>query len=210
MKRTLPFALAAGLVVASAGIGFAISHGDSSDSDFHHRSPLAAMDRNGDGVVDQQEWNAHFTELDKNGDGKLEADELPGPPHMMMRGDMPPEAVAFFLGHLADTNGDHKVTAAEWQAFIAATDTDRDGALSVAELGAAHETELAKRGGDEHMKHSMTGELPPFAAQWDTDHDGKLSAAELDGLFKAADRNGDGVLDREDHPFHGDDQQRRR
>src|SRR4051812_33605607 len=124
MKRTLPLTLAAGLVVASAGIGFAISHGDATD-DFHHRSPIAAMDRNDDGVVDQQEWNAHFTELDKNGDGKLEADELPGPSKMMMmHGDMPPEALAFFLGHIADTNGDHKVTADEWQAFVTTHDTN--------------------------------------------------------------------------------------
>jgi len=203
MKRTLPIALGAVLVVASAGIGLAVSHSD--DGDFHHRSPLQAMDKNGDGVVDQQEWSAHFTELDRNGNGKLEADELPGPTRMMMmHGDMPPEAVAFFLGHLADTNDDHQVTAAEWSAFITSHDTNRDGALSMDEVHG----ERTERG-DDHYKH-FDGNMPPFAQQWDTDHDGKLSAVELDALFKAADKNGDGVLDREDHPFHGDEQQRRR
>jgi Ca2+-binding EF-hand superfamily protein len=196
MKRTLPLALAAAVAVAGAGLALAHDDGQATTAATdHHSSFLSMLDTNGDGVVDAQEWAAHFDQLDTNHDGKLTADELAAAEHFHGHmGNMPPEALAYFLARQADANHDGKVTLDEWHAFLQAKDTDHDGALSPAELRPDHGF------GAEHVKTMTT--LPPFAAHWDTNGDGKLSFDELDALFHAADKNGDGVLDRNDHPEH--------
>jgi len=209
MKRTFPFALVAGLAVATAGIGLAVSQAHAGDATAatasHHHSMFDMLDTNHDGVIDQQEWDAHFAALDKNGDGKLTRDEVAAAMGHF-GGGMPPEAVAFFIGRMADANHDGKVTQAEWQAFIAKVDTNGDGFVTVDEIKALH---AAHDHGDVQRHADMGNALPPFLAHWDTDGDGRLSTAELMALFKAADKNGDGVLDQNDHPdFHGHFQHR--
>jgi Ca2+-binding EF-hand superfamily protein len=188
----LPVA-AALLVLAAAGAALAVARADSGRGFgtrmfMKHEGPLEKADANADGAVDQAEWNALFAKLDADGNGKLQGAELPGP-----HGFPPPEALAFMLAHEADADLDGKVTTAEWQARIAALDTDKDGALAANELQFRHRSEEAADG------------LPRFVTQWDTNGDGRLDTAELDALFAAVDDDKDGVLTfpHERHHFHG-------
>jgi Ca2+-binding EF-hand superfamily protein len=181
-------ALAALLAIAVAGVGLAVAHAESRGYARHafghgelHGGPSPLMlgaDSNGDKAVDAAEWSALFAKLDADHDGKIVETELPG------FHAPPPEALAFMIAHEADADDDGTVTAAEWQARVAALDTDKDGALSTSELSFRH-----------HLGDSAKG-LPPFAAQWDTNHDGLLQAGELDALFAAADEDHDGALTR--------------
>ncbi len=171
------------LGLAAAAVALTVAHAEPrfghERMGFKGEPPILAADTNGDGAIDASEWNALFAKLDANGNGKIEASEMP-----FHRGAWPPpEALAYFFARDADTDGDGKITREEWDARVAALDTDKDGALSPSELSFRHRSES----GDT---------LPPFAAHWDTNSDGKLEASELDALFTAADRDGDGVLTR--------------
>lgn len=130
MKTYLKVLLAAGL--ASAGIVTAVHAGQSGGHGFNP----ASLDADGDGVIAMSELDAHadllFARTDANKDGSLSGDELRAL-HAMMAGAgvSPPQ------GHTPPAS----VTQAEFRAGLRShatqLDADKDGQLTVAELGAA-------------------------------------------------------------------------
>ena len=115
------------------------------------RAFIAQADANHDGNITRAEWDAaraaRFTQQDANHDGSLSADERPhrGPPP----GGQPQAGGPFPGGGEhhgmmnADTNNDGVVSRAEYDAQSAAMfqrlDADGNGAISAAELQAAHD-----------------------------------------------------------------------
>jgi hypothetical protein len=93
-----------------------------------------------------------------------------------------------------DANGDGRVTATEHDQFVytkfRASDTDRDGKVSVAECIAAQESQDGMKV-DQQATAARVNLL-------DTNGDGLISQAENDAYakdeFHRADQNGDGVL----------------
>lgn len=170
------------------------------------------LDRNGDGAVSLEEFQAarasaaaeRFAELDADGDGLLTDEELatrrdgrrfgPGPGR---RHGAP--------GARLDADQDGSVSLAELQAVhpnvtaeqFAEFDGDGDGALSRAELEAARGELMAR----------MRERLEAI----DTDGDGAWSFAELQAVrpnldveqFNRLDRNGDGLIGADERPLRG-------
>ena len=102
----------------------------------------ASLDADGDGVISMAELDAHadllFARTDANNDGRLADGELQAL-HAMMAGAgvSPPQGQAQGQGHA----GPASVTQAEFRAGLRShavqLDADKDGRLTVAELGAA-------------------------------------------------------------------------
>lgn len=130
MRMLFKGLLLAGL--ASAGVVVAAHAGQSGGHGFNP----ASLDADGDGVIAMSELDAHadqlFAHTDANKDGSLSGDELRAL-HAMMQG----AGVATPQGH----NPPSSVNQAEFRAGLrshaAQLDADRDGRLTVAELGAA-------------------------------------------------------------------------
>lgn len=117
---------------------------------------VAALDTNGDGIIDETELAnavASLKKLDKNGDGKLTQDELrpagmggrgPGGP-----GGANPEELVTRLMQF-DKNGDGKLAKDElperMQGLLDRADTDKDGFLSKDEIRKSAESR--GRGGE--------------------------------------------------------------
>lgn len=132
MKTYLRVLLAAGL--ASVGVVAAAHAGQSGGHGFNP----ASLDADGDGVISVSELDAHadqlFARTDADHDGRLSGDELRAL-HAMMAG----------AGVSPPHGGDHtppaSVTQAEFRAGLRShatqLDADKDGRLTVAELGAA-------------------------------------------------------------------------
>lgn len=106
----------------------------------------------------------------------------------------------------ADANGDGQTTLAEAQAKVleraTAIDTNKDGAITAAELQAHREQMRAER-------------RAARMAAMDADKNGTVSVEEFAAVHSErlarVDRNGDGILDADDHPRgyrHGDERQR--
>lgn len=101
----------------------------------------------------------------------------------------------------ADTNGDGQTTLAEAQAKVLekaiGIDADKDGAISAGELQAHRERMRAER----QAAHLQ---------RMDANKDGKVSVEEFAAVHSERvarfDRNGDGVLDANDHRRHHGDQ----
>lgn len=129
MKTLLKGTLLAGLItVGVATAAYALQA--------HHGFSPASLDADGDGVISTTELDAHadvlFTRTDQDHDDRLSADELRAL-HAMMPAGSPMEHAR-----------DHAAVPLTRQAFLAALrshatrmDADRDGRLTVAELGAA-------------------------------------------------------------------------
>jgi hypothetical protein len=113
------------------------------------------------------------------------------------------------------TTGAHKWTPGQgWDHFVATFDANKDGKVSKDEL-------LAKAPGFDHMDTNKDGvvtadeikALPAstkhpqmggnFMAKFDTDNDGKVTKQEWDAKrtvgFDAADKNHDGVIDKDEY-----------
>ncbi|MEZ4254192.1 MAG: hypothetical protein R3A78_00535 [Polyangiales bacterium] len=117
-------------------------------------------DANKDGFVDREEIKAHFEakraefmkQADTNGDGQLSDDER--------KAAFEKKAEARFAE--SDKNADGKLVEGEvpermWQHLVVA-DADKDGALTFAELKAAHDNgTLRPRGGRGHGKKGFRG-----------------------------------------------------
>ena len=142
---------------------------------------FSRMDRNGDGVVTE----ADFEDFE----GRFGRKGRRGPGH---RG-MAKIAVA------ADADRDGKVTQAEWSTFVGGIDADGDGLLTEEELTAHREAHRKAKGiesseglGKEQRRHKRVF--------MDTDEDGQLETEDLIAVFSKLDRNGDGELSEADRP----------
>lgn len=96
-------------------------------------------DRNGDGVVDKDEYmqlrGQIFSRLDRNGDGQLTQDDMEprsGGPGMS-------QGRAGMRMQRADTNGDGVISRSEWDArsdeLFALRDRNKDGKIEPDEMG---------------------------------------------------------------------------
>jgi len=180
---------------------------------------MMRADTNGDGTISRAEFTAQaearFARMDKNGDGFITADEMSG------RGGRGPGGGLM----AADTNGDGKISRAEFMAQtndrFAKLDSNGDGQISGDEMRAMMERMREGRGmggrrgaggeagammpppppGTEggamggHHGHHGAGRLERL----DTNRDGKISRDEMradaDKHFDKLDTNGDGFID---------------
>lgn len=164
---------------------------------------LMQFDKNGDGILTPDELPERmqplFTRGDDNHDGKLTADEIR---NMAARTGTPngPRQGPGRAGGMMRLDP-----------VLNALDADHDGTLSAAEIAAASKNLLtldANHDGilsaDETRMHqqSPADRVNHLLDEWDTNKDGKLSRDEApDGLrprFATFDKNGDGLLDREE------------
>lgn len=184
-----------------------------------HPNPFEKMDADGDGkvtfaeasAVQQDLTQARFTEMDSNGDGvwtllprgDRRGPGGPGGP----RGPRPNP----------DTDGDGKVTAAEFAAAMPDAPADLFSRLDANSDGVLTEDERPMGpppGGPGRGPDGPRGEHGDRGAKMraaDTNEDGQITyeeAAAQDNTltqetFKARDRNGDGVWSRADRPEGG-------
>jgi hypothetical protein len=103
----------------------------------------------------------------------------------------------------ADTNGDGKVSLAEFKATRVAmmlkADTNKDGKLSQAELEAARALRASNRGGQDGAPGGGDGQgMARMFPMMDANHDGFLDKAEIGKMverrFQRMDVDGDGSL----------------
>jgi Ca2+-binding EF-hand superfamily protein len=124
--------------------------GDSSASN-NGRNRFGNMDRNGNGVIEREEWNgnaAAFEERDWNHDGVLSGDELrPGARRSSRDGEasrageeFDPAIAATWTENAfrqTDRNRDGRITSSEWfysADYFRRADRNRDGVLTMAEF----------------------------------------------------------------------------
>jgi Ca2+-binding EF-hand superfamily protein len=184
MKKLVLILAGAGLL--AAGGAAVAGHGGPGDGD-HPRGWegfAARHDLDHDGAVTREELarsSEIFSRLDANGDGRIVESELES-----LRSS---RLIAHFA-RWADDDDDGAVSAAEWQAFLAARDDDGDG---VVDLHARHARRGA--GGAEHT------------SPLDADGNGTLEVSDLQALFARFDTDGDGALSAAELPdepgFHG-------
>lgn len=106
-----------------------------------------------------------------------------------------------------DTNADGRVTREEAMAWLAGrfaqADTDRDGALSLAEFQAAQGPRGPGAGPHGDPARAAERRAAVFRAL-DANSDGRVTLEEIrpvaEARFRAADANGDGVVTREELP----------
>ena len=140
------------------------------------------VDQNGDERLSVEEVQSLFERLDRDGDGFLTEADRPERGRSMRRG---PRG-GFFL-HLADVDGDQKLTQAEWTGFLAAADADSDGTLTREELEA-----LRPEDAPQHGAGPRAGHEPPA-----------LEVARLAELFTQLDADADGDIEGDEWPRRG-------
>jgi Ca2+-binding EF-hand superfamily protein len=167
---------------------------------------FASVDTNTDGLVSLDEFLAahddRVASLDADGDGLFTAEELsafagPG-------GHSPPVRAIERRMERADSDGDGALSHDEIESAHAlrfeAADADADGFLSFDEAREA-------RPGHGHRVHAGREGMREQIQGLDTNGDREISrdeAALSDIPFDDMDRNGDGVLNREDRPERGE------
>ncbi len=133
---------------------------------------VAALDTNGDGVIDEKEIAsapAALQKLDKNGDGKLAEDELrPAmPPSSMLRTGASGAGAQMVTRLMEfDKNGDGKLSKAElperMQMMMERADLDKDGFMSKDEIRRMTESNLVRPAAREGREVGESGgRLPP-------------------------------------------------
>jgi len=206
------FFVASALVVA-VGLGLAYAQiaaaqGQSSPPG-KGRNPIGAADTNNDGAVTLEELQAvnpkvteeSFARMDTNGDGVLTAEDRQNRRGRAAGKDGRKPGAGFAE---ADTDGNGVLSASEFSAAFPGApvdafsriDADSSGTITQQELKQAHET-----------REAVHGKL----READTNGDRQITRAEFDaaipnaeaGLFDRLDRNGDGVLNRDDRPEGG-------
>lgn len=104
---------------------------------------LARLDKDGDGKITRDEYQGPaplFDRLDKDGDGSIGRDELPRPPATPKKGQARPAGAMADRLKAMDTDGDGKLTRAEYQGnakLFDRLDADSDGTLTGDELRSA-------------------------------------------------------------------------
>lgn len=129
--------LLAALALLAPGLALAAAQSGKHEQFMQQR--FEAADRNGDGVITQDEVDArraeHFAKADVNGDGDLSVAEM-----QLMREQRRLKRLERRRDRL-DADGDGKVTADEFAAaragFLEHMDTDGDGALTLDEMMAS-------------------------------------------------------------------------
>ncbi len=161
------------------------------------------LDTNQDGKVTLAESRAagaeFFKKLDTNGDGVVTQAEAEAA-RAKMGDKMKEHADERFAKK--DTNKNGKLERSEVARMpdekFKAIDTNKDGALSKEELKAGFAAH--------HGEHGAKGEGHDMFSAADTNKDGKLTAAEVqaagDARFKKMDKNGDGVITKDEMPEH--------
>ena len=129
MKTMFKGLLLAGL--ATAGVATAAWAVQS-----QHGFNAASLDANGDGVISMAELDAHadqlFAHTDANKDGVLAGDEM-----RALHGMMQSAGVAMPQGHTPPASVDRAGFRSGLRSHATQLDADKDGRLTVAELGAA-------------------------------------------------------------------------
>ncbi|MES2834150.1 MAG: hypothetical protein V4707_05525 [Pseudomonadota bacterium] len=96
----------------------------------------ASLDADGDGVISMVELDAHadqlFAHTDANKDGQLSGDEM-----RTLHGMMQSAGVAMPQGHTPPASVDQAGFRSGLRSHAVQLDADKDGRLTVAELGAA-------------------------------------------------------------------------
>jgi Ca2+-binding EF-hand superfamily protein len=163
---------------------------------------IERFDTNGDGVLQLSELppglQKHLGDADTNKDGLLTREELEA--HMKMRGKQ--------RFAEKDTNGDGALTEDEvgrhWK-FISVADADGDGAVTLAELEAAHESgklRWGKHGRRHGFGHKGGKGAEMLIERFDANGDGLLQLSELPEhkreWLTGADADGDGAISKEE------------
>jgi Ca2+-binding EF-hand superfamily protein len=179
-----------------------------------------AADTNGDGVIDQTEFQASrdkwFQTLDTNKDGFISADEMKAAAEKMHA-----EWAQKHADTQATTQGTQQGATGDQRADRFATrmlnrvDTDHDGKVSQAEFNAQGDKLFKRldRNGDGKLASDETrfhrhgrfgGHF--FFARMDQNHDGEVTKAEFtaagDAMFQQLDKNGDGILSKDEMQMH--------
>ncbi|CAM2069764.1 EF-hand domain-containing protein [Sulfidibacter corallicola] len=105
----------------------------------------------------------------------------------------------FHLIRIADSDRDGQVTQDEWSTLVAGLQNEA-GTLtneSIVEFLEAHRSRQGESG--DGQRDSGRRPSPPADA-FDFDHNGVLEVADLTHVFGEVDRNGDGVIDRDEMP----------
>ncbi len=174
---------------------------------------LADLDTDQDGVVSREEFDQRadpFARLDRNGDGVLSQEDKEGGPGF----GRPPRrtGVASFVG-LADADRDGAVSAEEWRAYLdglnsifAELDQDGDGSVSSQELppsrgprGWGERRRRAGRFGERGLGEMASGEMVGMVLSRiaDINRDGEVAAGEWRGLLDSLEVDADGVISEE-------------
>ena len=170
-------------------------------------------DLDGDGGVTADEFAAsdsRFESLDRNGDGIITQDDF-----AEIRAAASESFAGAFVSRLADTDRDHAVTADEWQAFLAAVDTDGDGLFATTDVVALFpgrpggESKLGGPRGGRRFDAGTEGtegetDRPSredrLTGVLDEDADGLLEIGDLEAIFFDLDQNSDGALSGDELP----------
>lgn len=141
------------LALVAAVVGVA---GAAQADDGRERPDFATLDANGDGVITQEELQAHaaarFASVDTNGDGGLSAEEL-----IAAAGERAADRTERMIAR-ADENGDGLIQQDEMRPrggdrlarMFARVDADEDGTISEDEFTAAQERRAERGEGRRH------------------------------------------------------------
>ena len=157
-----------------------------------------ALDNDRDGALSASEIAAateSLASLDADGDGQISSGELRSRPRVFFGGPADlPEGTNIITLDARDGDGslDLSEVPPEARRFLAAGDTDGDGAASAAELLAL----MAAQGGGLSGAAEGTPSLRvPLVAALDADQDGAISASEIESApqsLRTLDSDGDG------------------
>jgi Ca2+-binding EF-hand superfamily protein len=171
--------------------------GSSSAQNNNGRIRFQNLDRNGNGVIEREEWNGNrtsFENQDWNGDGVLSGEEVrPGAARGARRAaeiNFNPDAPETWTEETfrqMDRNRDNRLTSSEWfhsANYFRRADRDRDGTLSLSEF-----TSTSTTSGNRDSRFDSL----------DVNRNGRVERGEWQGsadAFDWLDRNGDNVLNR--------------
>jgi Ca2+-binding EF-hand superfamily protein len=175
---------------------------------------MRILDVDGDGVISAaeiQQASSKFAAMDRNGDGHLTEDEMRpqggGPPRGERPGGAADETVNTFMQF--DKNKDGQLSKDEvperMQGIFARNDTNKDGRLTREELaqGAAKQSQNSEQGegrgprGAQGDNRGGMMRMDPIFAALDADQNGEISQAEWKQaatVLAKLDKNQDGQL----------------